>query len=116
MLSASPPLPIVISGGRVIDPGTAPGTASPSGRDGIADVVISDGKIVAVGPGAASRAPSGSRVIDATGLIVAPGFVDLHVHLREPGHEYKEDVASGTRAAAAGGFTTVCCMPNTQPP
>src|SRR5206468_11562177 len=72
-----------------------------------------DGPAAAVGPGATA---AGARVIDCTGLIVAAGFVDLHVHLREPGHEYKEDIASGARAAAAGGFTTICCMPNTSPP
>src|SRR6185295_2232749 len=59
--------------------------------------------------------PAGAREVDARNLVVAPGFVDLHAHLREPGHEYKEDIASGTRAAAAGGFTSVCCMANTNP-
>src|SRR5258708_2440861 len=98
---------IVLQGGRVIDPA--------AGLDGVCDVVLDGGKVVAVEPGAAASAPTGARVIDARRLIVAPGFVDLHVHLREPGHEYKEDIVSGTRAAAAGGFTTVCCMPNTQP-
>src|SRR5579871_1901068 len=98
---------IVLSGGRVIDPA--------SGRDAIADLVLDGGKVVAVEAGAAASAPPGARIVDARGLVVAPGFVDLHVHLREPGHEYKEDIVSGTRAAAAGGFTTVCCMPNTNP-
>jgi dihydroorotase len=79
----------------------------------IADVLIEDGVITAVEPGA-TRA--GAEVIDCRGQVVAPGFIDLHVHLREPGHEYKEDIASGARAAAAGGFTAVCCMPNTSPP
>jgi dihydroorotase len=98
---------LVLRGGRVIDPA--------SGHDGIADVVVDGGKIVVVGPDAAGAPAPGARVIDATGLVVAPGFVDVHVHLREPGQEYKEDIASGARAAAAGGFTTVCCMPNTEP-
>ena len=84
-----------------------------SGRDAVADVVLDGGKVVGVEPGAPR--PAGAEVIDCRGLVVAPGFVDLHVHLREPGHEYKEDIASGARAAAAGGFTTVCCMPNTNP-
>lgn len=101
---------LILRGGRVIDPA--------SRHDGIADVVVSGGKIVAVGPEAGREGGSapGVRVIDATGLVVAPGLVDVHVHLREPGQEYKEDIASGARAAAAGGFTTVCCMPNTEPP
>jgi dihydroorotase len=101
---------LVLRGGRVIDPA--------SKQDGIADVVAAGGKIVAVGPeaGRSGVSASGARVIDATGLVVAPGLVDVHVHLREPGQEYKEDIASGARAAAAGGFTTVCCMPNTEPP
>lgn len=83
----------------------------------MADVLISDGVVSAVEPGAhRADATMQARVIDCSGKVVAPGFVDLHVHLREPGHEYKEDIASGARAAAAGGFTTVCCMPNTNPP
>jgi len=96
---------IAIRGGRVLDPG--------QGLDLVGDVLINDGRIAAVGAGAAREA---ERVIDATGLIVCPGFVDLHCHLREPGFEHKETIASGTLAAARGGFTTVCCMPNTEPP
>jgi dihydroorotase len=96
---------IVLKGGRVIDPA--------ANLDRTADVLIEDGVISAVELGVRS---DGARVIDASGKIVTPGFVDLHVHFREPGHEYKEDIASGARAAAAGGFTTVCCMPNTNPP
>jgi dihydroorotase len=99
-----PHTPLVLKGGRVIDPA--------QGLDRTSDVLIVDGRVRAVEPGA--NAP-GARVIECAGRVVAPGFVDLHVHLREPGHEYKEDIVSGGRAAAAGGFTTVCCMPNTQP-
>jgi dihydroorotase len=94
----------VIKGGHVVDPA--------NGIDGIANVLIRSGTIEAVGPGVdASDVP----VIDATGLIVAPGLIDLHVHLREPGFEYKETIQTGTAAAAAGGFTAICCMPNTKP-
>ncbi len=101
---------IVLREGRVIDPA--------SGRDEVADVVIEDGRVALVGAGAAAQAREGdrdTRVVDCRGRWVTPGFVDLHTHLREPGQEYKEDIASGTRAAAAGGFTTVCAMPNTRP-
>jgi dihydroorotase len=76
-------------------------------------VLVRDGRIAAVGPGLSA---DGAQAIDASGLIVAPGFVDLHCHLRDPGFEYKESIATGTQAAARGGFTTVCCMPNTDPP
>ncbi len=96
---------ILITGGRVIDPA--------SGLDASADVAIDRGRIVGVGAGL-DRTPA-DRVIDAGGLIVCPGLIDPHVHLREPGQTHKEDIASGTRAAIAGGFTTVCCMPNTSP-
>lgn len=101
---------VLLLGGRVIDPGT--------GRDEIADVVIESGRVTRVGAGAAPTGASGerdTRVFDCRGRWVLPGFVDLHTHLREPGQEYKEDIDSGTRAAAAGGFTTVCAMPNTRP-
>jgi dihydroorotase len=94
-----------IRGGRVLDPA--------SGRDGRGDVLIEDGRIAAVADALESVADA--EVVDAQGLWVAPGFVDLHAHLREPGQEYKEDIASGGRAAAAGGFTAVCCMANTNP-
>lgn len=95
---------ILIQGGHVIDPGRF---------NGLADVLIEDGKISAVGPTLA--APAGATVIRAAGQLVLPGFVDLHVHFREPGFEYKETIQSGTAAAVAGGFTTVCAMPNTNP-
>ncbi|WP_428264192.1 dihydroorotase [Haliangium sp.] len=97
----------LLRGGRVID--TSP--ASP--RDAAADVLVQDGRVVDIGAGLA--VPSGARVVDVSDLVVCAGLVDLHVHFREPGHEYKEDVASGSAAAAAGGFTSVCCMPNTKP-
>jgi len=86
----------------VIDPATR--------FDGVADVLIEDGLIRGVGPGL-----SGDEVFDASGLIVAPGFIDMHVHLREPGFEHAETIESGSRAAAAGGFTSICPMPNTSP-
>jgi dihydroorotase len=95
---------ILIRGGRVLDPA--------SGRDERGDVLVEDGVIVAVDAAIETR---GAEVIDAEGHWIAPGFVDLHTHLREPGQEYKEDLASGGRAAVAGGFTSVACMANTQP-
>ncbi len=95
---------IAIRNGRVID--------AASGFDGMADLLLEDGRIALVGeipPG------SGDAEIDATGLIVTPGLIDMHVHLRQPGFDNKETIATGTAAAAAGGFTTICCMPNTRP-
>lgn len=74
--------------------------------------MVEDGKIAAVGEGLSAE---GAAVYDAAGKVVAPGFIDMHCHLRDPGQEYKEDIVSGTRAAAHGGFTAVCCMPNTKP-
>ncbi len=94
-----------ISGGRVIDPVNK--------RDGTGDVFSVDGKIVA---DLSDEQKKEAQRIDASGKVVSPGFVDIHVHLREPGQTHKENIASGTRAAAAGGFTTVVCMPNTSPP
>src|SRR5437016_10037248 len=95
---------IVIRNGRVIDPA--------SHTDCVADVLIVDGRIAGVAPNLSSPQ---AEVFDATGMIVAPGFIDMHVHLREPGFEHAETIESGSRAAAAGGFTSICCMPNTQP-
>src|SRR4051794_21412764 len=97
-------MPIVIKNGRVIDPA--------SRTDRVADVLIVDGRIAGVAPNLS--APQ-AEVFDAGGMIVAPGFVDIHVHLREPGFEHAETIESGSRAAAAGGFTSICCMPNTKP-
>ena len=99
---------LVIRDGRVIDPSR--------GFDDIADVVIESGRITRVGHNAAAGL-QGERIrfVEAKGHWVTPGFVDLHAHFREPGFEYKEDIASGLRAAAAGGFTGVCAMPNTKP-
>jgi dihydroorotase len=96
---------ILIQGGRVIDPSR--------GGDGIADVLLSNGRVEAVGRNI--PAEDGVRVINAEGRVVAPGLIDLHVHLREPGQEELETVASGAMAAAAGGFSAVCAMPNTDP-
>src|SRR5688500_2683781 len=95
---------LVLRNGRVIDPA--------SRRDEIADVFVDGETIAAVGP---ALDAAGAEVFDASGLIVAPGFIDMHVHLREPGFEHSETIESGARAAAAGGFTSVCCMPNTKP-
>jgi dihydroorotase len=98
----------MIQGARIIDPG--------QGSDVVSDLLIEEGKILSAGKRIAPDAvPEGSQVIPASGLVACPGFIDLHCHLREPGFEYKETIATGTRAAARGGFTTVCCMPNTQP-
>jgi dihydroorotase len=98
---------LLLSGGRVLDPTTQ--------LDTVADVLIQDGKIKAVAPGLAVQATEGARVIDARGLVVCPGLIDIHVHLRDPGQTSKETIASGTTAAARGGFTSVVCMPNTSP-
>ncbi len=95
---------VVIRGGRLVDPAR--------GIDAVTDVAIRDGRVIDVGTVVDT---SGVRVIDARGLVVAPGFVDLHAHLREPGFEYRETIATGTAAAVAGGFTSVCAMPNTEP-
>jgi len=105
---------LLIRNGRVLDPASGLDMAS-------GDILIEDGRIAAVGPDLTERASTGSartdlKVIDASGLVVCPGFVDLHTHLRDPGFEYKETIETGTRAAARGGFTTVCAMPNTEPP
>jgi dihydroorotase len=96
---------LLVKNGRVVDPA--------NGLDAIQDVLIRDGLVERVGPrlGAIPDVPA----VDARGKVVCPGFIDIHVHLREPGYEYKETVATGTRAAAAGGFTAVCCMANTHP-
>jgi dihydroorotase len=97
---------LLLRGGRVIDPAR--------NFDASADVLLRDGKVAQVQAGIA--APSGARVIDVKGKWVVPGLIDLHTHLREPGQEYKEDIETGTAAAAAGGYTAVCAMPNTVPP
>ena len=95
---------LLIKNGRVIDPA--------SGHDATADVWIEDGVIRGVGAGLSA---AGAEILDATGSIVAPGFIDMHVHLREPGFEHAETIETGARAAAAGGFTSICPMPNTNP-
>ncbi len=112
---------MLIKGGRVIDPGNI---------DGIMDILIDNGKIVEIKPQIAAEGSSGlqtgasgaergkvsvDHIIDAGGKIVTPGLIDMHVHLREPGYEYKETIATGCKSAACGGFTAVCCMPNTNP-
>ena len=104
---------LLIHGGHIIDPS--------QGIDQVGDLLIAEGKIMHIG-GSVSLIPSLSVILnkakslDATGLAVCPGFIDLHCHLREPGFEEKETIATGTKAAAIGGFTTVCCMANTEPP
>lgn len=97
----------VIKGGRVIDPGNL---------DDILDIVIEDGNIVEIKQDALAGDDNKEfKIIDASGKIVAPGLIDMHVHLRDPGYEYKETIETGSRAAAFGGFTAICCMPNTNP-
>jgi dihydroorotase len=101
----------LLKNGRVIDPA--------NGRDGVADVLLgADGRIAEVGPNldAGPDAQPNMKIVDCAGKVVAPGLIDMHVHLRVPGQEYKEDIASGTAAAAAGGFTALACQPNTAPP
>jgi dihydroorotase len=98
---------LLIKNGRVIDPARE--------TDAALDVLLDGEKIKEVAPAGKITAPQDVEVFDATGLIVAPGFIDLHAHLREPGQESSETIETGTRAAARGGFTAVCCMPNTKP-
>jgi len=106
---------LLIRGGRVIDPAT--------GTDALLDLLVVDGRIAERRPSGQGRGgavakgavPAGTKVLDASGHWVCPGFVDMHVHLREPGHEHKESIETGTQAAAAGGFTSIACMPNTEP-
>lgn len=95
---------LLLKAGRIINP--------VNNTDEIGDILIMDGKIAEIGP---ELSCEGAAVYQASGLVIAPGLIDMHVHLREPGLEAKEDIASGTRAAAAGGFTTIACMPNTKP-
>lgn len=105
---ASPCPPLLLKNGRVIDPA--------SGTDKRCAILLAEGRIAAIGGQfRAASLPIGTETIDLKGKWVCPGFIDMHVHLREPGEEYKETIASGTRAAAAGGFTAVACMPNTRP-
>jgi len=102
------PVSLLIQGGRIINPS--------QGIDEIGSLLISEGKISWLGRGEITPPHPGYDILHAEGLIVCPGFVDLHCHLRQPGVEEKETIATGTQAAARGGFTTVCCMPNTNPP
>src|SRR5262249_11885509 len=97
---------LLIRSGHLIDPVAR--------VDAVMDILLRDGQVSEVAPPNRIRGGADEK-FDAKGLIVAPGFIDLHAHLREPGQSYKETVASGTAAAAAGGFTSVCCMPNTTP-
>ncbi len=99
-------MPMLIRGARVIDPGHC---------DAVCDVLIEKGKISAVSPGQSIAVGPDCRVVAARGMWLVPGLIDMHVHFREPGQEYKEDIASGSLAAATGGFTAVCTMPNTCP-
>lgn len=98
---------VLIRGGRIVDPS--------QNLDAPGDLLVRDGKVASLAPVGQTSGAEGVLELDARGLIVAPGFIDLHTHLREPGHEEKETIASGSRAAVAGGFTTICAMPNTDP-
>lgn len=97
----------LLRGGRVISPS--------AGRDGVFDLLVGDGKVLALEQPGSLGNPEGAQTIDLAGKWVVPGLIDLHVHLREPGQEWKETIETGSRAALAGGFTDVCCMPNTIP-
>jgi len=98
---------LLLRGGRVIDPANK--------LDSPADVWVQDGRIAGVGPDVGNQAPKDAEVMDVSGQVVCPGLIDIHVHLRDPGQTAKENIATGTRAAAQGGFTSVVCMPNTSP-
>ncbi len=97
--------PVLFKNGRVIDPS--------QNLDEITSILLQDGKVAGIGQDV--HAPDGAEVIDAHGLVIAPGLVDVHVHLREPGQEDRETIETGARSAAAGGFTSICAMPNTDP-
>ncbi len=97
---------ILLRGGRLVDPSQP--------LDAVRDVLLAEGRIAKVGAGL--EASDDTRVLECEGMVVAPGLIDVHVHLREPGEEHKETIATGARAAASGGFTAVCAMPNTDPP
>jgi len=97
--------PVLIRGGRVIDPA--------SGRDEVTDVLLDGGVVRDIGRNLGH--PDGALVLDASGLVVAPGLIDVHVHLREPGQEERETIATGAASAVSGGFTGICAMPNTDP-
>ncbi len=103
---SEPHMAILIKGGRIIDPALK--------RDEVGDILIENGLIREIAP-SISTPEGAAQVIDAAGKVVTPGLIDLHTHVREPGYEYKETVATATASAAAGGFTTICCMPNTNP-
>ena len=98
---------LLIKNGRVLDPA--------SGTDAPRDILLDGDRIAEIAPTGKIAETNGAAAFDASGFIVAPGFIDLHVHLREPGQENSETIETGTRAAARGGFTVVCSMPNTQP-
>ena len=99
----------LLKGGRVVDPA--------NGRDGVFDVLVDGDRIARIGPDLRPGDAGGDVIVVEvpSGLVICPGLVDMHVHLREPGQEHKETVATGTAAAVAGGFTAVACMPNTSP-
>ncbi|MBI4236348.1 MAG: dihydroorotase [Chloroflexi bacterium] len=109
-MTATAELPLLVTGGRVLDPN--------QGLDALGDVLVEGGRVAWVWrarQGERPRLPARYRTLEAHGLVVCPGFIDLHCHLREPGQEHKETIGTGTRAAARGGFTTVCAMANTEP-
>ena len=99
--------PVLVRRARLIDPARR--------TDSVGDILLSEGRITAC-QSVIEAAPEGCIVVDGSGLVACPGFIDLHAHLREPGYEYKETIETGSQAAARGGFTTLCCMPNTDPP